>query len=1544
MSSPQGTIAMLRTVCGAALVSFLVACSPQLSVPADALVRCDGVTPCPTGFTCKASVGRCVPLASTDLTPPGLARWSLTPPSVNRSGRVWFSFTVDEALDRDPEISLGGQPFTRESAAGLDYVYGYPTHASDVEGTAPIDLRLVDRVGNVTEGPSGAAVTFDFTPPALSAASVTPRRAGPTTRVDIAFTATEPLSPSTRVVLLQGDGTAWQGEAAPAAAQTDGGYAYTPDGGEPEGEELRVVARVADLAQNPAELPLGTVRFDFTPPLPTQQEVSARLLHPGDVLMVRVRYAEELRTTPQVTMTSAGTTQTLLRRDVDTWTYDYEYSVRPGDGDTQWSLQLGEAVDLAGNRAPAQDLGVVHLDAVAPALANSATIAPGPLLKAGRELRVTFTVSEPLLALPTVKVGAQAMVPAPQPAATTYVYTHMVEAAEGEGLQQLSAVLIDLAGNVALADLGRVTYDFTSPEVSTATVSYRAAPTNPLGLVTRANADTTIVLEAFATEALDVSGAPPAPSLRLTCGAVSLVQAPTQVSATSATWAFKVPATTPDGPCTPVITWADLAGNVNAAATFAAPTVQVKTSAPRLRVDQSAVTYVRSPWGNAVAEDRGTWTLPAGPYHALAPGNPLAPEATLRPGTFVLAGSTPTSPDVAPTLVRLWTEPTSGLLLGTTAPLPPGGDWPRTQLPNSTAEALFATGVDEAGNESAAVKLRHVEWVATPNPDVHGASPHRLLGTQTVVNARDQDLTSILPNSAGGEGLDNQALVARSDPVWIALGSPLGRHPPQGTLGNGTIAFDSARGRVVLLINGETWEWDGTTWGDRTPTDTSTPGASAMTWDSGRSRVVVFDGADLWEWDGRAWTRLPASGARPSALGLLQTMTYDSAHRRLLLWQGHGAQSGPALVYDEFWSWDGAAWTQLTPAGARPLGSKVHALTYDARRGRAVLYQGDTSALWEWDGAAWTAPAVSTPKPSARGRFAMTADPVHGRVLLFGGFTGAGATVQDLWEWDGATWMKHEPTAAPPPSPRYWSGMTYDSARGRLVVFGGTEASAALAAADTWLWDGATWELRQAAPGRPDLNVCAHGGANALCAGDTTLGTRVAYDSVNHRTLLQDVTLNDLGSAIIHSTWSWNGAYWNQLEASTAWLSGPLVFDSTRGKSLLFSDWQVPVPSDGGVGGPSGPSGGSGRPQRPSPAAAPGHHVELLRRRLGAARPRHLPTQDLRRGDVARRRPGALDHLRRHEHAAGRLGLGRHHLGAAQPQRHVAPRRLVPDRGVRRAARRGRRLRRSRHQRRLAPQRDVDLGRQRVDEARPAQQPLAALAQRHGLRQRARAHRALRGPHGHHRLRRRQHRAHRLWPLRRALGVGRQHLGSTGRRRHDAPGPLWPLHVLRQHPRPHADGGRLPAGHRLRAVLQRALGIRRRALAPAGGAVRRHHPPRDLLPPGAHRPAGARPLRRRGRRRPAHHRSRAAGLGHRRPRTTGRRLVGVDRQHRDAALQRWRPGLARLARRRPGGSAGLRLRRRLAPVLPVSPPGHQQPGRRAGRAGLRGGARAPLSA
>jgi hypothetical protein len=137
-----------------------------------------------------------------------------------------------------------------------------------------------------------------------------------------------------------------------------------------------------------------------------------------------------------------------------------------------------------------------------------------------------------------------------------------------------------------------------------------------------------------------------------------------------------------------------------------------------------------------------------------------------------------------------------------------------------------------------------------------------------------------------------------------------------------------------------------------------------------------------------------------------------------------------------------------------------HAMAYDEARQRVVVFGGqhryDTpneADTWQWDGAKWMQ-RFPTTAPIERAFSAMAYDSARQRVVLFGGY-GGNLLRADTWEWDGTTWVQRFPATSPPA--RGGHAMAYDAARQRVVLFGG---NAGPTLSDTWEWDGTTWSQR----------------------------------------------------------------------------------------------------------------------------------------------------------------------------------------------------------------------------------------------------------------------------------------------------------------------------------------------------------------------------------------------------------------------------------------------------------------------------------------------------
>lgn len=89
----------------------------------------------------------------------------------------------------------------------------------------------------------------------------------------------------------------------------------------------------------------------------------------------------------------------------------------------------------------------------------------------------------------------------------------------------------------------------------------------------------------------------------------------------------------------------------------------------------------------------------------------------------------------------------------------------------------------------------------------------------------------------------------------------------------------------------------------------------------------------------------------------------------------------------------------------------------------------------------WHSMSATVTQPSPRWDASVTWDPVNNRVVVFGGFDGTNY-LNDVWVYTplAKVWTQYTPGGTAP-SPRHRHSAVYDSARQRIVIFGGEDAS-----------------------------------------------------------------------------------------------------------------------------------------------------------------------------------------------------------------------------------------------------------------------------------------------------------------------------------------------------------------------------------------------------------------------------------------------------------------------------------------------------------------------
>jgi hypothetical protein len=95
-------------------------------------------------------------------------------------------------------------------------------------------------------------------------------------------------------------------------------------------------------------------------------------------------------------------------------------------------------------------------------------------------------------------------------------------------------------------------------------------------------------------------------------------------------------------------------------------------------------------------------------------------------------------------------------------------------------------------------------------------------------------------------------------------------------------------------------------------------------------------------------------------------------------------------------------------------------------------------------------------------------DPKEGYVVLFGGYgaTGNSTPYSDTWIFDNGKWSNITSTAGPPPQPRAWASLTYDTADGYLLLTQGEDCNDfdAPLCENNWAFSGGRWSELNASP------------------------------------------------------------------------------------------------------------------------------------------------------------------------------------------------------------------------------------------------------------------------------------------------------------------------------------------------------------------------------------------------------------------------------------------------------------------------------------------------
>jgi hypothetical protein len=284
-------------------------------------------------------------------------------------------------------------------------------------------------------------------------------------------------------------------------------------------------------------------------------------------------------------------------------------------------------------------------------------------------------------------------------------------------------------------------------------------------------------------------------------------------------------------------------------------------------------------------------------------------------------------------------------------------------------------------------------------------------------------------------------------------------------------------------------------------------GGTSMAYDPGSRLVVLFGTTEedrkttTWTWDGRVWTQ---QHPRSSPTNLRGELAYDWVSSSLILF-------GTTYPAEEIqtWAWKEGNWTQLHPA-AQPSGAGHYSydLASDARTKRVLAFGGCCaqdvlpSQTWSWDGTTWSRLQPKT-MPTDRFGVNFAYDDAIQRTVLFGGFVrSSGSQSNDLWTWDGGTWVRQYPSTTPPPDLAN-AAIGYDGLHKNIVLL----FRSGKYDVETWTWDGQNWT-----PQNPSAFPLA------------TIQYQMAWDEATAQLVLFDIVTSPQPP----QTWIWTGSNWER--------------------------------------------------------------------------------------------------------------------------------------------------------------------------------------------------------------------------------------------------------------------------------------------------------------------------------------------------------------------------------------------------------------------------------
>lgn len=385
-----------------------------------------------------------------------------------------------------------------------------------------------------------------------------------------------------------------------------------------------------------------------------------------------------------------------------------------------------------------------------------------------------------------------------------------------------------------------------------------------------------------------------------------------------------------------------------------------------------------------------------------------------------------------------------------------------------------------------------------------------------------------------------------SNGSWKQLTPPA--VPPKRALAGA--AFDPIRDRLVLFGGAQigtanvlsnlkdTWEFDGTTWIQRS-TDGPAIERPMLAYDAARNEMILVGAlADatvkMYRYNATAgsWAEVTPATKPPCVTD--SAMTYDSVEQVIVL---TGGVCTTSPLVDEVWKWNGTDWAKMTTTTNVDRMSGA-AQDFDPERGVLVRFGGTAAfasprAFTNTLRTDWIA-MFDASSPAPRSLFAVASDPARNITWMFGGINEFDYYT-DFWQYQNGQWRfivaENGPASCSSPN------AAFDSDRNKLVVVCGDSS--------TFEWDGTAWKKFADLKLKPDARRF------SMMVYDQTLKKSVLFGGYN------DINYLD-------KTWLWDGTQWTEQKNKrpTARSLSAMWFDPNTKKTIVYGGIGRPTPDD----------------------------------------------------------------------------------------------------------------------------------------------------------------------------------------------------------------------------------------------------------------------------------------------------------------------------------------------------------------------------------------------